>query len=218
MKMNSKLLLILILIASATTGLSAYLFNKWMSEKTKKEQVQKIAFEEAEKYKSKYNTEVAKNYQWQLSYSDIKKITEQQGSRLTSQERLIKKLTEQVDGMNIPLKRIDKAISAGFTIEGDTNMVWKIDSILNKKKVRTAELREGSLFLKVTDYGDSLNIKRKQQLSIYAALYNTRTWKSGKEIKYPGFIFWKKWELKGAITTSDSLVKIDTVLFLDRVR
>ena len=218
MKISSTVLIVLVLIASAATGLSAYLFDKWRSEKTKKEQVQKIAFEETEKYKSKYNTEVAKNYQWQLSYKDIKNIAEQQDSRLTTQERLIKKLTEQVDGMNIPLKRIDKAISAGFTIEGDSTMIWKIDSLIKNKKVRTAELNEGSLQLKITDYGDSLNIKRKQQLSIYAALYSTRTWKSGKEIKYPGFVFWKKWELKGAVTTSDSLIKIDTVLFLDRVK
>ena len=61
MKISSTLLLIIVLIVSATTGLSAYLFDKWRSEKAKREQIQKIAFEETEKYKSKFNTEVAKN-------------------------------------------------------------------------------------------------------------------------------------------------------------
>lgn len=49
-------------------------------------------------------------------------------------------------------------------------------------------------------------------------IYSTRTQIRKERIKYPAFVFWKKWELKDAITTSDEvLVKIDTVLFLDRI-
>ena len=215
--MMNKLTLYLII---AIVILSGALFTTWKILAKRNQELKDknvILTETAETFKTKFNTEAVKSSVWEIQYKDVKDILKQKDDQLTFYEREVKRLVTAVDGMGIKIKRVETAISAGFTTGVDTTLSWKLDSltILNKPRTRSAELVRGSLTVKVTDFGKDLKLQANQHLSIYAALYNTKKWKSGKEIKHPWWIFWKKYRINGAITTNDEYIKIDSVLFIN---
>lgn len=215
--MMNKLTLYLII---AIVILSGALFTTWKILAKRNQELKDknvILTETAETFKTKFNTEAVKSSVWEIQYKDVKDILKQKDDQLTFYEREVKRLVTAVDGMGIKIKRVETAISAGFTTGVDTTLSWKLDSltVLNRPRTRSAELVRGSLTVKVTDFGKDLKLQANQHLSIYAALYNTKKWKSGKEIKHPWWIFWKKYRINGAITTNDEYIKIDSVLFIN---
>lgn len=204
----------------AVVLLSGALFGTWKVLADKNKQLKDknvIITEEAQTYRTKFNTEAVKASVWQVKYNDVKTILGQKDEQLTFYEREVKRLALAVEGMGIKLNRVETAITAGFDSSIDTTLTWRLDSLtaLNRPRTRSAELVRGSLTVKVTDLGKELKLLANQHLSIYAGLYNTKKWKSGKEIKHPFWIFWKKYQINGAITTNDPYIKIDSVLFLN---
>ena len=173
--------------------------------------------ETVSKYKSKYETEVARNHVWEVRYGDIKNIMDQKNDQLTSQERVIKDLVKKVEGMYIPIRNVEYALTGKLSTKIDSTFKWTMDSIssITNRRVRTAQLIRESLTVRVTDMEDSLRLQAYQHLSLYGALYNAKRWKSGKQIKYPRLAFWKEWRIEGAITTSDKYITIDSVYFLN---